>query len=156
VVALLGVGLPQARAVCRVLGPTDESGEHEVVFDSTTQALYVIAPDQLVDYRCRAYQPDEPIRTGSTPPVPGYDFPAPVRPEPSDGLTYESPHELDLGLPDDIGAIANGSMLGFAEGGHRNLIDGGVLQPRVPICRDGAPADPVYGTLVHTVIQPAL
>ena len=151
---------PQARAVCRVLGPTEESGEHEVVFDSVTQALYVVAPDQLVGMRCRALDPGVSVQGHVDPgaSVAGYDYPisvetgAPVDP----GLTYDAPHELPLELPSTVGVIANGATLGFAEGGHRRLIDAGVLEPPARLCRDGAPADPVYGTLVHTVVQPAL
>jgi len=141
-----------------VLGPTEESGEHEVVFDSVTQALYVISPDQLVGMRCRSLVPPLNGNVGVTTPVPGYDYAVGVRTgaSPNPGLTYESPHELELDLPDSVGVVANGATLGFAEGGHRALIDAGVLAPPVRLCPDGAPADPIFGTLVHTVVQPAL
>jgi|GEM_PF-2774184 len=40
-----------ARAVCRVVEPSVDSGGG-VAFDPTTTMLFVIAPDQLVDYEC--------------------------------------------------------------------------------------------------------
>jgi len=156
--ALLGVALPKARAVCRVLGPTTESGEHEVVFDSTTQALYVMAPNQLVGFRCRSvvYQPG--LGSGlDLGPVAGYDYAVPVEDaHDSTRPSYEPPFELEVGAPEGVGEALDARELAFAAGGHRSLIDGGVFEPGPALCPDGAPPDPIYGGLVHTVIQPAL
>lgn len=158
--ALLGAAAPKAHAVCRVLGPTEESGEHGVAFDSVTQALYVVAPEQVVGFRCRDHVPDLRIDGNADLDgrIGGYDYPVPVGEADTEaaGPSYESPFELELDLPDDIGVVAEGSTLGFGEGGHRRLIDGGVLEAIPQACRDGALPDPVYGTLVHTVVQPAL
>lgn len=43
-----------AQAVCRVVEPASDTGGG-VAFDPTTTMLFVIAPDQLVDYDCEAH-----------------------------------------------------------------------------------------------------
>ena len=48
----IGMGPSVASAVCRVVEPAAESGRESVVFDPTTMALFVLAPDQVIDYRC--------------------------------------------------------------------------------------------------------
>ena len=44
--------VPSAWAICRVVEPYADSGPNPVVFDPTTMALIVMAPDQTVDYDC--------------------------------------------------------------------------------------------------------
>ena len=56
--ALLGASLAAlllpdvASAVCRVVEPSRDSGDPGVAFDPRTSALYVLAPDQVVDVDC--------------------------------------------------------------------------------------------------------
>lgn len=149
-VALMGLGVPKARAVCRVLGPTEESGEHEVAFDSVTQALYVMAPHQLVGYRCRSLVAPPAGTNASLDPRPGYDFPVPV----SDPPSFEPPYSPEVGAPEDVGRVPGGLEASLDRS--RLLADGGVTTPPLPTCPDGEPPEPIYGPLVHTVIQPAL
>jgi len=52
--------------VCRVVEPYEDTGE-PVTFDPTTAAIFVMAPDQLVDYRC----PEPPEVEVRLPQVPG-------------------------------------------------------------------------------------
>jgi hypothetical protein len=49
---LLAMSPHPARAVCRVVEPLSSSDDPGVVFDGTTTVLFVVAPDQIVDYRC--------------------------------------------------------------------------------------------------------
>jgi len=52
ILAAGGILAPSAWAICRVVEPYAESGQRPVVFDPTTMALVVLAPDQVVDYDC--------------------------------------------------------------------------------------------------------
>lgn len=51
--ALAAVVVPGvASAICRVVEPSHDSGDPGVAFDPRTSALYVLAPDQVVDADC--------------------------------------------------------------------------------------------------------
>ena len=87
--AVAGMSPSAASAVCRVVTPVAESGRDPVVFDPTTMAVFVVAPDQIVDYEC----PTEPI-----PLVPMDPRPSPF--DPADGNADDA---VDAGIPMDAG-----------------------------------------------------
>lgn len=57
---LLATGLAaptMARAICRVVEPSTDSGRQGVAFDPTTMALYALSPDQVIGYDCEVGEP---------------------------------------------------------------------------------------------------
>ena len=98
--AVAGMGPSAASAVCRVVTPVAESGREPVVFDPTTMAVFVIAPDQIVDYEC-------PL--GTTPVEPMDPRPAPFEPEePAVGEVLDAGVAIDAGF--DPSVCDDGSM----------------------------------------------
>jgi len=126
-----------AVAVCRVVEPAEDSGEGPVVFDPTTTTVFVLAPDQVVDWLCPATPEgmagagedleDAGAHAAAHAGVPRLPLPMRVR-----GRDPELGHRIDAGMPP---------------------VDAG-FDPSV--CSDGSAAEPVNGTLVHFVLQPAI
>ncbi len=68
---------PSALAICRVVEPGTDSGQDPVLFDPTTMAMVVIAPDIVVDYDC-PQPPPEMVLPAAEPPS---GLPSPFDPE---------------------------------------------------------------------------
>lgn len=135
---LLLHGPGTAHAICRVVEPVEERGG--VVFDPTTLVLYVLAPQQIVDYRC---------------PVP--DAGTMLPPADAGGMMMMpiDPGDIfDAGFEDDGGASLGPVMP-----------EPDAAVPPPPLTPDPPPAGacagdvrpmPVRGSVVHMVVQPSV
>lgn len=150
---VLWLASPQvASAVCRIVEPVSESGADGVLFDPLTTVVMVRAPEQHVGWECPMV--DAPDAGAST--MDGGTGEAMTDPdggsagaEPDGGPTSA---EADMGPTDTDGGTRSEPDAGVAAG----AADAGAADPEVPLCADGSPATPVYGTLSHVVVQPAI
>ena len=113
---------PSALAICRVVEPYAESGQDPVVFDPTTVAMVVLAPDIVVDYDCPEPPPD------MTPPEPDMPsgLPMPIDPE---TLPEEDPFDPSICWDGSVGTPVLGWLTHvvvqpsiYADGGSAGLI----------------------------------
>jgi Uncharacterized protein conserved in bacteria (DUF2330) len=137
-----------AHAVCRIVEPIEERGG--VVFDPTTMVLYVLAPQQIVDYRC-----PEVDAGGMPPPVAGKGGMMMMTP-PIDacGFIGFDAGTDDAGFEDDAGCSDVPVM---------SEPDAAMplppLTPEPPpagACAGDARPQPVRGSVVHMVVQPSV
>jgi hypothetical protein len=130
-----------AHAVCRVVEPIEERGG--VIFDPTTMVLYVLAPQQIVDYRCP--DPDAGI---VMPPADAGDMTmVPIDP----GDLFDGGAD-DAGFDDDAGSFDVPMMSDAA-------VPVPPLTPEPPpagACAGAARPSPVRGSVVHMVVQPSV
>ena len=173
-----------ARGICRIFQPPTDSGTTGVEFDPTTVAVYVLAPDQIVDYTCPALddagtmEPDAgtmsisdagwidpdaappPIGDASLPPGAGggMDFDA------GDGLAVDA-GDADSGATMGTldAAAADATILDGAIDGSLDdagASDAGPFDAGPPydpsICPDGARATAIRDTLVSMILQPSV
>lgn len=125
------------RAICRVVEPVDGPG---VAFDATTEALWVISPEQLVDYACESGV--EPV--WPEPAAPEAEGDPDAGPPPSGETTPRDPWRR-RGLLDKLEERAS------RDGG---VPDAGGRDPNEPYCPDDSALVPELGTLVSLVVQP--
>jgi hypothetical protein len=136
-----------ARAVCRVVEPIEERGG--VVFDPTTMVLYVLAPQQIVDYRC----PELDAGVMQTPTA-GAGGMMMTPPMDACGLIGFDAGTDDAGFEDDAGCSDVPVM---------SEPDAAMplppLTPEPPpagACAGDARPQPVRGSVVHMVVQPSV
>ncbi len=142
-IALLSLWLtsPQAAlAVCRIVEPVSESG---VLFDPLTTVVMVRAPNQHVGWECPVTEaPDAGTGEGDAGAMETGDAGATELPDAGARETADAGEgdATELGGDDSVDA-------GAADAGPES---------DVPLCPDGRPATPVYDTLSHVVVQPAI
>jgi hypothetical protein len=124
-----------AHAVCRVVEPIEERGG--VAFDPTTMVLYVLAPQQIVDYRC----PDGDAGTAMPPAAGTGGSMMPIDPGDLDGGADDAGFEVDAMVPVPMPDAA---------------VPMGPLTPEPGRCAGGARPTAVRGSVVHMVVQPSV
>lgn len=150
---------PPAAAICRVVEPARDSGQEGVPFDPTTAALYVWAPNQIVDYRCAADDGGAPNDGGAA-----EDAGAMAALDDAGSLDAGSTDAGSLADPSDAGVAFDASPpdaepsdagVAFdASSPDAASLDAGAPDPSV--CPDGSLAEPVRGTLTSLVVQPSI
>jgi hypothetical protein len=167
-------------AVCRVVAGTSSEGDlTPIEFDPRTMVMYVLAPDQIVGYRCPdVVSPDAGVPSDGAVEETADDGGAPGdggELTPLDGdvadldASVDADASIDGDLPTDVdAAVAPKSMIDAATGGAGDAgfppvdMDAGLadldasVEPPMPRCPDDLPPEPVYGSLVHVVVQPQL
>lgn len=136
--AAVWIGPSVASAVCRVVTPVSESGREPVVFDPTTMAVFVIAPDQVIDYACPGF---DPIAAVTEPRA----LPNPLR-----GIGRDDSAPSNDETPPDASAEFLDPDAGAAEP------DAGEPEFDPTDCPNGVDAQEVRGSLVHVVVQPSI
>lgn len=130
---------PRAHAICRVVEPSVDSGGAGVAFDQTTAALFVAAPEVVVDWRCPAG--DAAVDASADPDASS---------DPGDADT-----DTDAAIDDDAAAIDLDAALDLDAGAAPPDDAGPLPDPDAPPrCADGTPAEPVLGPVVSLVVQP--
>lgn len=139
---------PRAHAICRVVEPSVDSPSSGVSFDQTTAALFVAAPEVIVDWRC-------PAVDGG-----GVDGGADDAAVTDDAGTLDDAGSLgdDASVLDDAGPLGDdaGPLGGALDAGTITLADAGIVRgpDAPPLCPDGSEAQPVVGPVVSLVVQP--
>jgi hypothetical protein len=113
---------PSALAICRVVEPHTDSGQDPVVFDPTTMAMVVLAPDVVVDYDCPQPPPEMELPEDETP----SELPLPIDPE---TLPEEDPFDPSICWDGSVGTPILDSITHvvvrpaiYADGGSAGLI----------------------------------
>ena len=120
------IGASSALAVCRVVEPYEDSGTQPVTFDPTTAAVFVVAPDQIVDYDC--------------PTIPGVEVD-----------TTETGYPLISLAPRFDGALLSALGARVPVG-----VDFTAPEYDPSRCYDGTVGEPIVDTVIHTIIRPAI
>lgn len=137
--SLLSHAPSSARAVCRVVEPVEIRGG--VQFDPTTMVLYVLAPNQVVDYRCT-----QPLDAGT------------MLPDMPDASTIMDP-DIDAGWGDDAGFEDDGGTIEpAADPDAPEPMPNAMPVPPPPdgACANGGAIFPVRDSVVHMVVQPSV
>lgn len=161
-----------ARGICRIVQPAEDSGMTGVEFDPTTVAVYVLAPDQIVDYECRTVLVDAGSLADAGPmsiPDGGNEDAGEIPPGAGGGMDVDSGAIADAGDRDASAASIADTALdaslfdtGSADTGTPDAgpFDAGPPDAGPPydpsICPDGTPATPIRDTLVSMVLQPSV
>ena len=129
---------PRAHAICRVVEPSVDSGAAGVAFDQTTAALFVAAPEVVVDWHC----PTPDVSLG-----------------PDAASALDAASDPDAAVDFDAGAAdaAIGSDAGPSRDASADAwLDAMPMRdPNAPpVCPDGSLALPVLGPIVSLVVQP--